>query len=250
VNPNCWAAPLGDCEGKISSEHLVTEGLFPNATVSVQGFEWCKDQPKQIGLSNFTANILCEAHNNALSPMDDAAIQCKKAFEDAVTLMNFRMQYKKANWTRRRFDVRGALLEAWLLKTLINCAHKAKYPIGIDSTEPGRPSLQLIQAAFGTTRLVKPMGVYAVPVIGETHEINDKVNLLTLVTGKGYAGGMVAEFGNIRYLLSLMPTEPTTGIFNDAVLEKTLGSANFMYHVRRSVFHVHQKPSHSIEFHW
>jgi hypothetical protein len=250
MNPNCWAAPLGGCEGKISGEHLFTEGLFTDTAVFVQGFEWCKDTPKPIGIANLTANILCETHNSLLSPMDEAAIQCKKAFEDAVALMNFRMRYKKQPWTLKRFPVNGALFEAWLVKTLINCAHKAKYPIGVDSTEPGRPSLALVEAAFGLRRLVKPMGVYVLPVTGETYEINDKVRLITLITGSGYAGGAIAQFGNLGYLLNLMPTEPTANTFNGPLLRETLGSAHFMYHLRRSIFRVYDRPSASIDFYW
>lgn len=33
----CWAASLGDCEGKISREHLVSQALFPDGNITVSG---------------------------------------------------------------------------------------------------------------------------------------------------------------------------------------------------------------------
>lgn len=38
----CWAASLGDCEGKISWEHLVSESLLPEGGIMVRGLHWCK----------------------------------------------------------------------------------------------------------------------------------------------------------------------------------------------------------------
>jgi hypothetical protein len=42
----CWAVSLGDCEGKISREHLVSQALFPDGNITVSGLHWCKDEPK------------------------------------------------------------------------------------------------------------------------------------------------------------------------------------------------------------
>jgi hypothetical protein len=36
-----WAAPLRNCGGGISREHYVSEWLFPNQSIFVQGLDWC-----------------------------------------------------------------------------------------------------------------------------------------------------------------------------------------------------------------
>ena len=69
----CWANSLGDCDGKISREHTVSESLFKGTYVDVKGFSWCKSEEKRIGLGSLTKKILCEKHNSALSPLDAAA---------------------------------------------------------------------------------------------------------------------------------------------------------------------------------
>jgi len=37
-----WASCLGGCDGGMSAEHIVSEGLFESQCVQVQGFHWCK----------------------------------------------------------------------------------------------------------------------------------------------------------------------------------------------------------------
>jgi len=39
-------------------------------SVSIRGFDWCKDKPKTIGINSLTANVLCRDHNSALSDLD------------------------------------------------------------------------------------------------------------------------------------------------------------------------------------
>jgi len=62
----CWAASLGDCDGVLSGEHIVSDGALQKM-ISVQGFSWCKDLPRRIGAAKFTAKHLCERHNASLS---------------------------------------------------------------------------------------------------------------------------------------------------------------------------------------
>jgi hypothetical protein len=60
----CWAAALGGCSEKMSKEHTVTEGVFLDEEVFVQGLNWCKTNPKRVGLGNVTRKILCKTHNS------------------------------------------------------------------------------------------------------------------------------------------------------------------------------------------
>jgi hypothetical protein len=47
----CRASPLGDCDGPLSDEHIVSAGLLPGPMVSVSGFDWCKGIVKGIPVS-------------------------------------------------------------------------------------------------------------------------------------------------------------------------------------------------------
>src|SRR5690349_5685627 len=65
----CWAHTLGNCSDAMSREHVVSDSILLDM-VTVKGFSWCKDSPKSISAANFTSKILCERHNNELSPSD------------------------------------------------------------------------------------------------------------------------------------------------------------------------------------
>lgn len=69
----CWAASLGNCSGRISREHLVSECLFADQSVFVQGLDWCLDAAKEVRIESLTGKVLCEAHNRGLSELDAAA---------------------------------------------------------------------------------------------------------------------------------------------------------------------------------
>jgi hypothetical protein len=117
--PTCWAACLADCDDKISKEHVVSKALCESDTVVVHGFAWCKDQPKEISLSNLVAKILCKKHNSDLSELDAAGGKAYAAIRTMMGTSNARAAVKPRYWTVQRYKVPGPLLERWFLKTLI-----------------------------------------------------------------------------------------------------------------------------------
>jgi hypothetical protein len=81
----CWAEALGGCSAVQSGEHLFSAALFQGKTVTVQGFHWCPE-PRSVGLTKLTANILCTTHNSLLSPVDDGAKQTLDTLAEAIRL--------------------------------------------------------------------------------------------------------------------------------------------------------------------
>lgn len=244
----CWAQPLGNCSDKMSNEHIVTGGLFDGKVV-VQGLPWCPE-PKEIGLANLTAKLLCTKHNSELSDVDSAAINVKQAYEDAITLMNLRQNLKKRMWAMRRVSVDGWLLERWFLKTLINIAHcgDTGFPVGPDVAS-GMLSTRMLEIAFGIQRFVKPEGLYTVSVVGQKDTIDSRVNIITL-TKSGHVGGTLFRFGSLNYHLHLERDGlPAMESFAPH-LQKQIQGAVFTHHLRRSNFQVHGRASHSIDFKW
>jgi hypothetical protein len=246
----CWASSLGGCSDKITGEHIFTGGLFPQGELFVQGLHWCPNEPKLIGLANFTSNILCSTHNSGLSPADTAAIQTANSFREAMELRDFRARYKPTNWTRKTFKINGYHLESWFLKTLINVAYKGSLPIGPESTESGRPTTTLVEIAFGLRRFIEPAGLYAIATIGEGEAVDGKVRMVTLSTTKGYIGGAIFYFGGLKYLLYLPErTKPNPTDFVGPEGQK-IQKSELMRHLRRAKFPVHGRLSHTIDFLW
>ena len=95
---DCWAQSLGDCSDKMSREHIFSEGVHFADKVFVQGLSWCKDEPREVGLSSLTAKILCKKHNSEISFADAAATSTIKFFEESIRLYGFRSQHRRTNW--------------------------------------------------------------------------------------------------------------------------------------------------------
>src|ERR1700744_5970980 len=103
----CWAASLGDCEGKISREHLVSESLLPEGGVMVSGLPWCKDEPKPLGNAALTGKILCQKHNSELSELDYNVKQSFDTLSESWRLYDARSKIINRHWTRKTFTIDG-----------------------------------------------------------------------------------------------------------------------------------------------
>jgi hypothetical protein len=145
---DCWAECLGDCSDEQSREHIVSESLFLNETIDVTGFAWCKTT-KRIGIANLTAKILCRHHNSQLSPVDEGGVQAFAAFRELTRISEMRRRLRSRFNTVAKHQIDGALLERWLLKTLINLSYGGERPIGRNGRTPGKPTDELVKIAFG-----------------------------------------------------------------------------------------------------
>lgn len=202
----CWAASLGDCEGKISREHLVSKALFPDGNITVSGLPWCKDGPKIVGLASFTGKILCRKHNSELSELDTAV---KRAFETLVAsmqLFNVRGKLKSRRWAIKTFTIDGSLLERWFLKTLINLGHNGPWIIGEGSHSAGLPNDELVKIAFGRAAFREKAGLYTATHDGEQVTLRQGLSLAPKTIGDNLLAGMFSLCG-YRFLLSLLPDE-------------------------------------------
>lgn len=77
----CWAESLGNCNGKLTREHIVPVAAFDGATraereatpltvviTDATGAQTIRKHP----VKTFTTNTLCKLHNEALSPLAKA----------------------------------------------------------------------------------------------------------------------------------------------------------------------------------
>jgi hypothetical protein len=175
----CWANILGDCGGKISGEHIVSECSFFRRDehgkdivpddVMISGLSWCK-KPMRIKLSEFKSKMLCTQHNWSLSPVDAESKKFYKNILDCLDLQDVRSKMKKVfSWNVQVFKNKGTLLERWFLKTTLNLAWVNKEFYLLNN------STDLVQIAFGRKKFKEKEGLYWVvpqnqilPFEGET----------------------------------------------------------------------------------
>lgn len=227
---NCWASCLGNCSEKLSREHLVSQSLFINDVVTIQGLPWCRE-PKQIGLASATAKILCHRHNNDLSPIDTAGADAFSALREMMKVLKARSVLKPHLWKIRRYTIDGKGLERWFLKTLINICCNGPAPIGRLSERQGRPSHQLVETVFGVVPFEGQAGLYALPFrAGEVVASQDDLACNPLLHDGKYIEGSFFRFRGLGFLLFLEPEGPKGNLTGVGLRPEDSGDFQPLFH--------------------
>jgi hypothetical protein len=120
VNAKCYARADRNCSPKISREHFVSETLLRqihlNNTAKVAGLKWQqKETFNVVPLSGLASSILCERHNNALSPLD----ACIGAFAEAIGAYDAALHSSNAITASEQRSFSGDDIERWMVKCLL-----------------------------------------------------------------------------------------------------------------------------------
>jgi hypothetical protein len=231
----CWALCLGDCGEGMTGEHLVSKSLFDTNEIIVQGFPWCLDTPKKIGLASLVANILCKKHNSALSELDTAASNASKVFREAVHLNHVRQKLKRQPaWNVKRYRIDGPRLERWFLKTLINISFGGQWTIGPGTHTAGCVSCDLVETAFGRRPFGIGAGMYTIAHMGQQVVSEDRVNF-TPLTQDNNLNGARFNFRGHSIFLNLLPQT-----------FKMDGQSNLWYRQVTHEWPVHNRLSHVV----
>jgi hypothetical protein len=246
----CWASTLGSCNSKVSREHIISGGLFVEPIVRVQGFSWCKDDPKEIGLDSLTAKILCKKHNEMLSPVDDAGISAFTAFREMRRIANVRKGLRPRSWPVIHHSINGIMLERWFLKTIINISLVSRdYSLGRVGSK-NELTEDLVRIAFGLDPFPGRSGLYSVVYDGQNIHSSDVVSFSPLIKDNAYIAGGLFSFRGLKFLLFLLsegPPERLTGIRFE---EEDWGQAHLNYHNRRIDEMLGHRLSQTVDFDW
>jgi len=248
---NCWAACLGNCSDKISGEHIVSAGMFDTDTVMVQGFSWCLNAPKEIGLASLVKNVLCTTHNSELSPVDEAGIAARNILKECVRLNDVRSKIGHGRWNLSRFEVVGLDLERWGLKTLITLGY-GQSPVGAQSKDSKTPDERLVEICFGKAQFNPRAGLYMFGETGYTFPLEDKVNIITMsdVNNTFISGATFFLYG-FQFVLYLdqrgLHPDEVNFVSKDGTIEKRRQP---MYRLKGMNFQVGRYISHTIDFLW
>lgn len=198
---DCWAYDLGDCYGKLTKEHIVTNSII-GKTVKVKGFSWCKNESKEIGSPSLVNKILCEKHNNELSVFDSEA----KNFISVIN--NFCLNndnFSKFGFRKKDLPIvhkiDGKNLERWCCKTLINVALSQTDEIIVAPEK-------ILTFIFRDKNFEKPYGLNFAISVGQKINTNVFLEIRPLFNkkenfNKELAGGLFIFRG--LYLIVLIP---------------------------------------------
>ncbi len=246
----CWASVLGSCAEKMSREHIVSQGLFIGDVVRVEGFSWCKGEPKEIGLSSLTSRILCKKHNEELSTIDEGGASAFKAFREMRRVANVREKLKPQVWNVVRYTIDGQTLERWFLKTLINISYDGEYPIGGECTR-GKPTEELVRIAYGLSAFSGIAGLYSVVRVGQNINSTDRIGFSPLIKDKRFVAGGFFSFRGFTFLLFLLPEGPPTPLTGVQFEGEDVGKCQLNHHNHRRIRDIQGRHvSQILEFKW
>jgi hypothetical protein len=247
----CWAACLGNCSDKMSREHLVSASLFTGSNmVRVQGFPWCEETPTEIGLASLTGKILCKNHNSGLSSLDTSASKAFDALREMGRLSNIRKTMKPRIWNVKEYKIDRATLERWCLKTLINICYARDFPVGRDSTIPGRPSDRLVRIAYNVEPFERRARLYFVAQVGRPIRLEDSVGFGPLINKSRHVEGGIFTFRGITLLLFLEPEGPPEPLAGIVIAGMDLGGAQLNFHNKEIRAMGGKYVSHVLRIHW
>jgi hypothetical protein len=255
----CWAKCLGDCKGKITAEHIVTEGLWTSNEVGVFGLPWCREKHVFIGVKNLTKNMLCDRHNSTLSPVDEGGITAFDTFRQTSKVHVQRYANIESGFRTGRLDVytytfNGPLFERWLLKTMINMemAGDQNLPVGPYFNQP-QPACDLVETTYGKRNLSGNAGLYFAATLGQRVKMEERLQYVSMVgsspNGNYVAGGGFVFFG-FRFMLLLDPSAKPETFKEHNQATGTSTEIPLIKHPYKLLFTVNEEPSQEIEITW
>jgi hypothetical protein len=162
----CYVADVDACEGKITQDHYLSRTAIEafSTRPTVRGAAWLPEgEARPIGIGSFTAGILCEKHNNNLSPVDETLGELQRFAEEAHAFFND--DADKRTELRAQFD--GRLVERAFLKLICGFTYSGTF-----TSIPGRPpptgivaarKQHLLRALLGREPLDGVGGLYSSP---------------------------------------------------------------------------------------
>jgi hypothetical protein len=117
AHPNCYLACTANCSAGISREHYISKALLKamNQEIVQIGLPWeAPGAAVNYGLNSMTSKVLCERHNNAMSPLDAHAAHFFRTIRGIYYDLMRISDAATASWHL----LGGTALELWCVKTL------------------------------------------------------------------------------------------------------------------------------------
>lgn len=169
-NPRCYASGDSNCSKTISGEHFQSAALLRDILGShppqVSGFNWQPSKEfKVVSVNSLSANILCDRHNSALSPLDTMIAEFSKTvaeFDQILGASDLELKNEEA-------EFQGEDIERWMLKCLIGGVVSRNFPGQIDKN--------WIDILFARTQFPKGRGLYWIKPIDGTIYHSDSLRI-------------------------------------------------------------------------
>ena len=251
----CWASPLEDCEGPLTNEHPYSQAMIPAEGFLVTGFSVTgfSETPRRMTKDDLGSLMLCEKHNNALSPVDQAMCKFKNQLRNVYRNMNISLRgdggfYKGA--PPKNFD--GNKIELWFVKVAIGMIYQ-HFMNTKDSNYP--PPIEFLNWLYKKEPIPEPQGLYMdIKDFEKPQGSRARSFSLRMVSDLNHVGrlaGFYCIFEGFNFLLWLSSTPPEDSIWkkNGNSISK-FQNIDLMRHPKMINFNVGVKKVDSLHFNW
>jgi hypothetical protein len=178
---------------------------LPSLKVENAGHFFGGKDSVEIGVDAFSAKVLCDVHNNGLSPLDDAA---GLAFSTTEALTADLLSLAQAGAVAKNsfYLCSGLDLERWLIKVF--CALVAAGKIKGQNDKPVPSSMvstDLVRTLLGQASLVPPTGLYVEAYPGQQLSNGIRFSTIKLPSKPDEVGGLIFHLGMLAFVLVTHP---------------------------------------------
>ena len=213
AHPKCYLRASNDCSSSISREHYVSKSVlhqikYNGDAIRIRGAPWVKDnEHRDMTIDSLTANILCERHNSALSPLDAEAGRFFRILTEILVDLNRKTLSRKPHFHL----INGDALELWLLKVACGCYHSIGMSEGERVSKVYTINEAKIVAAFLEGKWESRAGLYVLGAHGDAKgaDFGMAITPLTDMARMAFVGARVKTNGFEFDLLFDMDGRPS-----------------------------------------
>jgi hypothetical protein len=201
----CYAASLGDCDGVLSREHYVSDCVLRSVAESPV-LEGIRGAGRIEGASNMVARVLCERHNNMLSPLDVLARRFTEVVRGSFPGMP-RSTFTPGNQT---FLFHAGDVSRVLLKSL--CATESAGALGGATPSPRgwTPPESWLNILFDDGPWPAGWGLYVPVLRGGDAEHAERITFSRRVDQEGRIVGAEYVVGGLPFILLMADLRDVT----------------------------------------
>jgi hypothetical protein len=213
--PACYAGASKDCRGPLTREHTVSKNVLDRiggaqGRILVSGLRDQDDLP--LRPDALASKVLCERHNNALSPIDVIGGHFVEVLEEIARAAH--------DGRLDRLDLRRAFygpdVERWVLKVFLGALASGAARYKGQKFQPLHPPPQLLDVLFGGIDLPIMFGLTVVSTSSFEREPVSGLASALLSWGGGPAGIAVMAWSFALVLMARPPAPgPDLGILAD-----------------------------------
>jgi hypothetical protein len=209
ANGSCYLGALYNCGTKLTKEHFVSRNILEKITTDKLKFEnaghfFGGRNVVEIGIDGFSSKVLCDNHNSALSPLDNAVgLAFGRIEEFTKDILRIHTKAYKAN----SFHIASGLdIERWMIKVFCGLLAAGKIR-GISGKIAQLESVPrvLLETLMSSTTLESPLGLYMHSFVGQIRKTGLSFGTLQLTDGSDGVGGFMLSLGLMNFVLVTSP---------------------------------------------